>query len=1299
MSKKSNQLVTISQAAKKLKVSTKTLRRWEAAGKITSIRTKGGHRRYDLFTLKKPSKKKASKTIAAAPILIPPTKPTPIFSNLYTPPIDTTIPQPQPSSTLVPNTQPKTHTPSPRKPQATPDHLILQPKHIGKATKTSLLALAAIISLTALTHLAHTLTSSAGHTLANIISSSPLAPESIKTYLAQNQKENQDTSVLGATVASTNFNFNVETFFNENAQFLKDATVEGDLNVANNINFTTDNTSFTSQPDYIIASDGIAIGGQTTYGIDQLGAASFTDLTATGQIDLGVGTQPISLSGSDITADSAGQISIRPNSDTDDYIYFSTQSDQPGFFFAGIQDTNDAGLRINATSGEIEYRDENELAWTPLDTLEESSDIDDLQSQIDDLDSNSISGLDNNTTTVFTTGGRSIRVYDSTGTDYIDIAHDGTDATITTNGTGVISLDNDLQLTGSSTVILPNSNTISGVSGFTQLSGGLAIGGGTTYTITSTGDATLNSLVIPDGGIIDLSAVAHDDGANQGLRLPVSTSLTALSSGDEGFIAWDDTNNRIVTFDGTSWTNISGASTTLEEAYQAGNTASITAAEGPFQLDLTSANFEVLVGQGADTGDFRVYDGTNNWIFIDESADTLQFGDAATSISFNDANLTTAITLTTADSDFDSGDTAIVDAINTAYNTAVGAGGLWTDQTTYIEPSTSAGNFVITDAGNVGIGTTSPSSLLSVGSSSQFQVDSNGDIVSLGGVAHTLTDTSGDLVITSNADLIFDDSVQTSSIPFSDDDDGLNTPTSAIIDAINEAYAAATGGAGSFWSQTSGVLSPTTTSDDLAIGGTNSSSPFFVDDSGNVAAAGSITFSNLANIGNNNTVVTVDGSGVLQTIDTTTWDTDSSDDFTSLTLSGDTGSETLNSGNTLTAAGGTNITTTVTTTDTLTINLDDSIDLAGTLTVQNTSDLQGNVANSTGDLTIGDNLVVTGTSDLQSTIANSTGNLVLGDTTDIGSDTTGLRVDTSGNIIDIDGNVVIADTVDLGSASTGINITTTGAISDIDGDLTLDDDVAISGSLTLSAGATVNEIITDTSLAGATNQELATALAIKTYVDSQVGGSITAVGDITNGEAFTQTVPGSQLYFADTGFLGIGSTSERIIFDSTNGDISFLDANIGIGTTAPTGLLDVDGDLIVDTSGDISIFATDDLLFDDAQIGGTIQLSETDGSFTSGDTGIIDAINTAYSAATGGGGGLWSIASGVLYPTTATSDLAIGGTDANSPFYVNDSGEVTIGGSLTLASGSTVNAILDEDTLSSDSDTALATPTIPSKPT
>ena len=47
-----NKFVSISTAAQALGVSTSTLRRWEASGRLTPARTEGGQRRYDLTTLR-----------------------------------------------------------------------------------------------------------------------------------------------------------------------------------------------------------------------------------------------------------------------------------------------------------------------------------------------------------------------------------------------------------------------------------------------------------------------------------------------------------------------------------------------------------------------------------------------------------------------------------------------------------------------------------------------------------------------------------------------------------------------------------------------------------------------------------------------------------------------------------------------------------------------------------------------------------------------------------------------------------------------------------------------------------------------------------------------------------------------------------------------------------------------------------------------------------------------------------------------------------------------------------------------
>lgn len=55
--------LTVQQAAEKLGVSTKTVRRWETEGKIESLRTSGGHRRFKLKTIDPEANKLSKKTI------------------------------------------------------------------------------------------------------------------------------------------------------------------------------------------------------------------------------------------------------------------------------------------------------------------------------------------------------------------------------------------------------------------------------------------------------------------------------------------------------------------------------------------------------------------------------------------------------------------------------------------------------------------------------------------------------------------------------------------------------------------------------------------------------------------------------------------------------------------------------------------------------------------------------------------------------------------------------------------------------------------------------------------------------------------------------------------------------------------------------------------------------------------------------------------------------------------------------------------------------------------------------------
>jgi hypothetical protein len=130
-------------------------------------------------------------------------------------------------------------------------------------------------------------------------------------------------------------------------------------------------------------------------------------------------------------------LALKPSGDSDDYIYLSTSADQPGIFFAGATSGSDPGIRVNSTSGRIEFRDQGSSTWNALGT------------------STSTSVFTDGGTYVYPTNRESIRVYDSTGADYIDIAHDGTNVLFTTNGTTEVRLDNDLVVTGN---ITPSAN-------------------------------------------------------------------------------------------------------------------------------------------------------------------------------------------------------------------------------------------------------------------------------------------------------------------------------------------------------------------------------------------------------------------------------------------------------------------------------------------------------------------------------------------------------------------------------------------------------------------------------------------------------------------------------------------------------------------------------------------------------------------------------------------------------------------------------------------------------------------------
>jgi hypothetical protein len=128
-----------------------------------------------------------------------------------------------------------------------------------------------------------------------------------------------------------------------------------------------------------------------------------------------------------------------------------------------------------------------------------------------------------------------------------------------------------------------------------------------------TSDAfTSGTLSFSDDTFLDLSAIQHDDTATQGIRLPQNDVLSAPASG-EGYIAYDTDADKVYIYNGTSWTDVSGASTPLQEAYEGGSTIAMSAGEGDVRF-YNDASSEILfldedagrVGIGNTTPEYKL---------------------------------------------------------------------------------------------------------------------------------------------------------------------------------------------------------------------------------------------------------------------------------------------------------------------------------------------------------------------------------------------------------------------------------------------------------------------------------------------------------------------------------------------------------------------------------------------------------------------------------------------------------------------------------------------------------------------
>tara|TARA_Y100001970_G_scaffold294371_1_gene452018 strand:+ start:44759 stop:46843 length:2085 start_codon:yes stop_codon:yes gene_type:complete len=174
---------------------------------------------------------------------------------------------------------------------------------------------------------------------------------------------------------------------------------------------------------------------------------------------------------------------------------------------------------------------------------------------------------------------------------------------------------------------------------------------------------------------------------------------------------------------------------------------------------------------------------------------------------------------------------------------------------------------------------------------------------------------------------------------------------------------------------------------------------------------------------------------------------------------------------------------------------------------------------------------------------------------------------------------------------------------------------------------------------------------------------------------------------------------------STSGDID-IPANIGITFGDDGEKIEGDGtDLTITASNNFTVDAEADIILD--ANGGDVFVKDNGVTFgsltnTSGNLIIKSGTTTAATfsganvtlAGTVGSGAITStstIEGTTVKGTTSLQTPKIEFTDGDDAITIVDGGGITVNTSLTLASGATVTAVLDEDNFSSDSATALAT--------
>ncbi|MDI6591334.1 MAG: peptidoglycan-binding protein [Patescibacteria group bacterium] len=278
-----------------------------------------------------------------------------------------------------------------------------------------------------------------------------------------------------------------------------------------------------------------------------------------------------------------------------------------------------------------------------------------------------------------------------------------------------------------------------------------------------------------------------------------------------------------------------------------------------------------------------------------------------------------------------------------------------------------------------------------------------------------------------------------------------------------------------------------------------------------------------------------------------------------------------------------------------TVDTSGNVSVSGTTNLATTTisgagtylDVQSEIKNTAGDLSINDNVVVSGTSDLQGNVFDSGGNLTFADATDI----TGTLTATTTQI-----------TVNTGSTALTVRQDGTGNIFEAKDGATTIFTIADGGNVTVSKDLTVS---------GLTSLATTTISGAGTYLDVQSEIKNTA-GDLSINDNLIVSATTSTFKLR----VGDGTTISKVLFGTCSVDPPAIAADYGkgYGNCAASGVLTTDKNVIVTPPYDFaSGSATRWLIFNGANASST-----ADGYIN------IGLVNASTTAAIDGGAETWS---------------------------------------------------------------------------